>query len=200
MLLSTMRNLLIGGATALIVAAAGAASEAEKAGHVANLVGAATATPDGGAARELANADPIHLLERVRTEAETRATLALGDTTLNLGEVTEVTIESYVVEAGGVLNLGTGAMLFTYDGPPADFEVRSQYGRIVVRGTTFFAGPSRGVFGVFVQEGAVSVTAAGETVLLEDGEGTNIPAPGEAPSEPVMWGEPRVEEALASVL
>jgi hypothetical protein len=55
------------------------------------------------------------------------------------------------------------------------------------------------VFGVFVASGRVSVQAANQSVLLDEGEGTNIAAPGAPPSPPVPWGEARIRAALASV-
>jgi hypothetical protein len=53
-------------------------------------------------------------------------------------------------------------------------RVRSPYGLMAVRGTTFFAGPSNDVFGVFVARGVVAVTGGGRTVVLRLGLGTNI--------------------------
>ena len=78
-------------------------------------------------------------------------------------------------------------------------NIRSPFGLISVRGTRVFAGPSRGVFGVFVQHGSVTVTAGGKTVTLEDGFGTDIARRGAAPTPPARWGEERVRLALASV-
>lgn len=177
------------------------AQAAEPVGAVAALSGEANAT-NGDASRELRVDDPLHIAELVSTGESARAVLALGErTTLRLGSLTEVRLDRYVVDAGGELTLGSGAILFDRDGPPAEdpLRINSEYGLIVVRGTTFFAGPSRGVFGVFVETGAVAVTGGGETVVVEAGEGTNIEAPGATPSEPTEWGAGRIEEALASV-
>ncbi|RAI00686.1 iron dicitrate transport regulator FecR [Acuticoccus sediminis] len=175
---------------------------AERAGAVNDLTGKATATAEGAEARSLKIDDPIHLSETVRTGVEARAVLGLGQrTVLNLGSDTEVRIDRYVVDAGGELTLGGGAILFSRDGPPADdtLSISSEYGLIVVRGTTFFAGPSRDVFGVFVETGRVSVTGGGKTVSVGPGEGTNIAEPGAEPTDPVEWGQGRIDEALASV-
>ena len=48
-------------------------------------------------------------------------------------------------------------------------NIRSPFGLISVRGTRLFAGPSKGVFGVFVVNGAVTVAAAGKTVTVQGG-------------------------------
>ena len=65
--------------------------------------------------------------------------------------------------------------------------------------TRFFAGPSAGVFGIFVARGAVTVSAAGTEVVVHAGEGTNIAQPGAAPSAPTPWGAERVRNAMQSV-
>jgi ferric-dicitrate binding protein FerR (iron transport regulator) len=70
---------------------------------------------------------------------------------------------------------------------------------LAVRGTQFFAGPSNGVFGIFVQRGTLEVSAAGATVTLSAGQGTDIRAPGAAPSQPVNWGKPRIDAAYESL-
>jgi len=70
---------------------------------------------------------------------------------------------------------------------------------MAVRGTQFFAGPSNGVFGVFVQNGTLEVSAAGETVTLSAGQGTNLQKPGSAPTPPVDWGKPRIDAAYGRV-
>ena len=79
-------------------------------------------------------------------------------------------------------------------------KIRSSYGLIAVRGTKFFAGPSNGVFGVFVVHGSVDVTAAGKTVKVDRGFGTNIAKPGDPPTDPAAWKPPRIRAALASVV
>ncbi len=184
------------------LSAAPFANAAETAGSVAELKGEATATAQSAETRNLKPDDPVHLSEIVRTGAEARAVLGLGErTTLRLGAQTEVRIDRYVVDAGGELTLGGGAILFDRDGPKADDDltISSEYGLIVVRGTTFFAGPSRGVFGVFVETGRVDVSGGGKTVSVGPGEGTNIDEPGAQPTDPVEWGAGRIEEALESV-
>ena len=70
---------------------------------------------------------------------------------------------------------------------------------IAIRGTRVFAGPSNGVFGVFVARGSVDVTAAGKTVTLGRGFGTNIAKPGDEPTAPAAWKPPRIKAAFASV-
>jgi len=86
---------------------------------------------------------------------------------------------------------------------PSDVSVRGPFGVVAVRGTRFFAGRSNGVFGVFVERGAVTVTGVRTTVLLAAGQGTNLErqaqsrprqsqsrprqSQGARPASPVRW-------------
>lgn len=199
-----------GGATVLALAAwlglpAAAQSPEDwpfdQAGVVRTLSGEAEAEI-GANARALSDRAPVYVDDMVRTRAASRLTLALGvRTTLRLGAETSIRLARYIVDAGGVIELAEGAMLFDRDGPPADtpVEVITEYGLIAVRGTRFFAGPSGDEFGVFVVEGEVMVEAAGERVTIGPGLGTFIATPGAAPRAPTQWPEARVRAALDSV-
>ncbi|MGB3812951.1 MAG: FecR family protein [Shinella sp.] len=137
----------------------------------------------------------------VATGKESFAELALGeDTSLLLGSETELLIDTFIAGQGGTIELGTGQMVF--DRPEGlakiDLTMRTAFGMIGVRGTKFFAGPSRGVFGVFVEHGLVEVTGGGVTRQVGRGQGVDIAAPGAAPSEVARWGEARIREAYAS--
>jgi len=153
--------------------------------------------------RKLENAAPLFIADEVTTGSQSRLALRLGkDTTVHLGELAHLTIDRYIENAGGELTLQSGALLF--DRPagaePRPLRIRSSFGLIAVRGTRFFAGPSAGVFGVFVSRGSVSVSAGGQEVILGGGEGTNIAHPGDAPTPPSPWKQPRIDAALESTL
>ena len=111
-------------------------------------------------------------------------------TRLRLGEKARLTIDRYLINAGGELTLQSGAMLFdrAEGAPPAAIQIRAPFGLIAVRGTRFFAGPSGAVFGVFVARGAVTVASGFGAVTLRAGEGTDLRYPGDAPSPPARWG------------
>ncbi len=152
--------------------------------------------------RALAADGPVFIGDRVATGDATRAALRLGQATeLRLGERARITIDRFLTEAGGTITLGAGALLVdkTPGSDPRSLRIRSSYGVIAVRGTRFFAGPSNGVFGVFVARGKVSVRAAGRTVTLETGQGTDIARPGAAPTPARDWGVARIRAALAQV-
>ena len=131
-----------------------------------------------------------------------RLALRFGaDTTLRLGAGARLRIDRYIANAGGEFNLMEGGLL--YDRPKkrknAESVLRSLFGLIAIRGTRVFAGPSNGVFGVFVARGVVDVTAAGKTVTLGRGFGTSIAKPGDPPADPATWKEARIKAAFASV-
>lgn len=107
--------------------------------------------------------DAVFQGDLVRTDRRSLAELMLAKTTrINLGPNTEFEIDSFIASLGGEVSLG-GAMVFDRpeDLPPIDLTVRSAFAPIGVRGTRFFAGPSNGVFAVFVARGSVTVSTDG---------------------------------------
>jgi len=174
---------------------------------IAGLPAAALAQAAGPAqrneARRRLSADgPVFVGDRVETGDGARAGFRLGRATeLRLGENARITIDRFIVDAGGTITLGAGALLV--DKPPGSetgrIRVRSSYGLIAVRGTRFFAGPSNGVFGVFVVRGEVAVRAGGREVVLTSGEGTDIASRGAPPTPARAWGEARIRDALALI-
>jgi ferric-dicitrate binding protein FerR (iron transport regulator) len=171
------------------------------AGEVDHILGSASAVTNGQD-RELALRAQIYIDDLIKTGDGARLRLRLGRrTTLRLGERAQIKIDRYLVDAGGEIDLLTGAILFERPGKPAgpELKFRSPYGLIAVRGTRFFAGPSRGVFGVFVEAGKVQVTSAGTSVILGPRQGTDLRQVGAPPSKPAFWKRPRIREALGSV-
>jgi hypothetical protein len=174
---------------------------AEPAGVVEEVKGEAFAEADS-VRRTLAQAAALFLDEQVGTGSQSRLQMRLGrDTVLRLGEAARIKIDRYLVNAGGEITLQAGPLLF--DRPsaraPEPMQIRTPYGLIAVRGTRFFAGPSNGVFGVFVARGTVAVTAAGARVVLRSGEGTDIASPGAPPTAVKRWQPPRIRAAFDSV-
>ncbi|HSI40949.1 MAG TPA: FecR family protein [Xanthobacteraceae bacterium] len=155
------------------------------------------------ATRPLSPKADIFLGDLVWTGASSRASLDLSTATkLHLGPKSRLKIDRYVAETGGELVLGEGALVFDRpDGlPTINLEIRTSYGLIGVRGTRFFAGPSRGVFGVFVERGRVQVSAGGVVRAVSSGYGVDIPSPGAPPSLVRAWGRARIDEAFAGVI
>lgn len=191
---------LLGPATFLLRQAP--AQAAERVGAVEAVKGEAFAQTEA-ARRALEAAGPLFVRDKVGTGASSRLAMRLGrDTLLRLGERASITLDRFLVDAGGEITLEAGPLLFERPSGAASapVQIRSPFGLIAVRGTRFFAGPSNEVFGVFVERGSVTVSAARVSVRLRSGEGTNIARPGAAPTPPARWGAPRIRAALDSVL
>jgi len=155
----------------------------------------------GSEHRRLDRAAPLFINDLVGTGAGSRAALHLGrDTIVYMGEEARLTIDRYIVEAGGEITLHSGPILYDHreGAGHGGMQIRSTYGQIAVRGTRFFAGPSNGVFGVFVERGSIALTTSGARVVLEAGQGSNVARPGADPTPPAPWKPERIRAALAS--
>lgn len=175
------------------------AQRPEQAGAVNALTGSAFAEA-GKERRVLDKTAPVFIGDKVGTEPNSRLTMLLGsDTTIRLGERTSVTIDRFIVNAGGEIVLNSGRLLFDRPSTGPAVQIRSPYGLIAVRGTKFFAGMLDDKFAVFVERGRVDVSAARRTVSLAAGQGTDIARRGAPPSEVKAWGAPRIKLAMVSV-
>jgi ferric-dicitrate binding protein FerR (iron transport regulator) len=177
------------------------APAAEAAGSVEDVSGEAFAEAHA-VRRLLERLAPVFLRDQVGTGAASRLGMRLGrDTTIRLGENARLRIDRFLLNAGGEITLQSGPLLFDRppDSVPAPMQIRSPFALMAVRGTRFFAGPSNGRFGVFVERGSVAVSSAGRRVILHDGEGTDFSAPGTRPTPVKRWGAERVQAALASI-
>lgn len=196
---------LIGRRALLLLAAAallpGGARAEDPAGAVDALQGRAAASR-GAVDRGLSVGEAVFVDDVVGTDALSRLALRLGAaTTIRLGELTTLRIDRYLVDRGGTLTLGEGAMLLDRPAgaPPESLTLRGAFGLIAVRGTRLFAGPTEGRIGVFVARGAVTVTSGGVTVALGAGEGTDLARRGDPPAPPRRWSPERIAAALARV-
>jgi hypothetical protein len=177
------------------------ASAAEPAGAVETSRGECFAQT-AAERRTLAPTAAVYMGDAVGTGVQSALAMRLGTATqVKLGAEARLRIDRFLVNAGGVLVLERGGMLYDHDtsAGPSDVTVRGPFGLVAVRGTRFFAGPSNGVFGVFVESGQVTVVGVNTAVVLVSGQGTNIERPGAEPTAPVVWGAARIASAMASV-
>lgn len=185
---------------------AGPALAGPPVGGVSGLKGTATGEIDG-ATETLAGDSTIFLDEILATAPAARLEVTFEDATkLTMGERAKVRVDRFVYDGGRTSRLtiaATGALRFVSSlqkASGAQITVRTPTATIGVRGTDFWAGPIDGQFGVLLIEGAVSVAnAAGEQVLDEAGEGTNIAGPDSAPGPVTQWPQEKVDRALAAV-
>ncbi len=189
--------------------ACAAATAAEDIGDVSRHQGAASGILDG-VVEELRIDSSVYQQQIVSTGGASRLEITFADgTLLTLGENAEMTLDTFVYDpAGGTgtLKLGVvGAFRFVSGQvtklASSDVSVTTPVATVGIRGTEFWGGPiDDQALGVFLIDGAVSVSnAAGEQILDEAGQGTNIAAPGEAPGPVTFWPQDKVDRAVATV-
>ena len=190
------RTLMLMAATFPLASPLGAST---RLGEVRDVTGPGRLVRDG-AEEPLVPGLPLLQGDRAETGETGLALLWLDERTrIHLGHSSTVELAAFLTEVGGTLSMG-GAIVFDRpdDLPPLDLTIATAFGEIGVRGTRFFAGPSRGEFAVFVERGAVEVRGAGVSRRLGPGEGCGM-VEGAAPGEVVAWGAARIDEAFASV-
>jgi hypothetical protein len=194
------RRTLLGGLTGACIAAHGVAAR-EPAGEVDTSRGKCYAQTSA-MRRALAPAAELFIGDTVATGEQSAISLRLGSATqVKLGAEARLRIDRFVVNAGGLLVLDSGAMVYDHD-PKADqgnVAVRVPFGLVAVRGTRFFAGPSNGVFGVFVERGEVMVVGANTAVTVAPSFGSDLAGAGAEPTVPHQWNAARIASAFASV-
>lgn len=191
----------------LILFCALPASAAERLGEVVRVQGAAEAAR-GGAVVALAEGTAVERGDVLRTGDGARLRVTLRDgSLLTLGERAEMVLNDAVVPAevsrnGPFLELVSGAFRLVAARVAEDEPrvVRTPVATIGIRGTDFWGGSLDYPLDVLVLEGAVAVTTAGGTVLLDEpGEGTHVPGPDAPPGPAGRWAEPMVARAVATV-
>jgi len=188
------------GAATLFPRAVPAAAEQSASGRVTDLAGEATAARETGE-RMLGVGSAIRVRDVVRTGDASAIAMLFGDeTSIRLGERSELMIDEYLSGIRGTFDLSQGALIF--DRPETAVRtpttIMTVFGRLGVRGTRFFAGPNRDVFGVFVERGQLEVAAGGDSAMLGAGDGIDIV--GTAFDGGVrQWPQDRIAEAFASV-
>ena len=202
-----LHPLMIVAAMLLSGVAAGQAAAQEAIGTVSRIQGGASGER-GGATRTLDLNAPVFLNDVVSTSEGARLEVTFADATrLTLGQKAKLTLDSYVFNpASGTIRFEVvGAFRFLSGRisklANATVSVTTPVAVIGIRGTEFWAGPiDNQALGVLLLEGAVSVSnAAGEQILSQPGQGTNIGAPGAAPGPVTFWPADKVTRALAAV-
>ena len=201
-------------AVTLVCGFAGGQSAAQDArpqaiGAVSRIQGEAIGT-NGTARRPLGLNSSVFLNDVVSTGDAARLEVTFTDNTrLTLGETAKLTLDSYVFDSAagsGTIKFGlVGAFRFVSGQvsklASADVRVTTPVAIVGIRGTEFWGGPiDDQVLGVFLIEGAVSVSnAAGQQLLNLPGQGTNIAAPGAAPGPVTFWAPDKIGRAIATV-
>jgi hypothetical protein len=157
----------------------------------------------GGSRRDLERDLPVYQNEEVTTGKDARAVLRFRDgSVLMIGADAEVVLDDYVYgNSGGVITLIKGALRFTSGKMGRlGLKIKMPVATIGIRGTDFWAGETRGGYGVLLVRGEVDVTnAAGTVTLRAPHEGTFIATDGSAPGAATIWKDRDQQKALAGV-
>ena len=121
----------------------------------------------------------------------------------------KLTLDSYVFNpaaGSGTIKFGVvGAFRFLSGRVSklvrSNVSVTTPVATLGIRGTEFWGGPiDNQALGVFLIKGTVRVSnAAGEQILSQPGQGTNIATPGAAPGPVTFWPPDKVNRAIATV-
>ncbi len=188
----------------------GAAQELEKkvAGTVAKLQGSAIAIQDA-TPRALKVGAEILIGDVVSTGADSRLELRMIDDGLfTLGERTNFVVMEYRFDDNsgnaatrlldGTVRAITGKIA-QLTGQP--FRMDTEFASIGVRGTEFWGGPLDGVmqFALLGGGGIIVSNGAGSVEITEEGHGTWLATPLDAPAAPDTWGDDKIKRALETV-
>ena len=176
----------------------------EAIGAVSRIQGETSGTR-GGATRALGLNASVFLNEVVSTGEAARLEVTFTDgTQVTLGEKAELTLDTFVFNpaaGSGTIKFGVVGAFRFLSGQSSDVSVTTPVATLGIRGTEFWGGPiDNQALGVFLIEGAVRVSnAAGEQILSQPGQGTNIVTPGAAPGSVTLWPPDKVNRAIATV-
>ena len=204
-----LHRLIVIAVTLLSGFAGGQVAAQETIGAVSRIQGETSRTR-GGATRALGLNASVLLNEVVSTGEAARLEVTFTDgTQVTLGEKAELTLDTFVFNpaaGSGMIKFGVVGTFRFLSGQvsklaSSDVSVTTPVATLGIRGTEFWGGPiDNQVLGVFLIEGAVRVSnAAGEQILSQPGQGTNIATPGAAPGPVTLWPPDKVNRAIATV-
>jgi hypothetical protein len=190
--------------------ASGPAATAERptVGQVEQVQGKARAE-HAAESRDLSRDAAVLFKDLLVTGEDARLLAALADgTELTLGENAKLEIDKLIYDPGSadnslVVNVVAGAFLFVggriEEAGGNAVTIRTAVVTIGVRGTTVWGGRIDDGFGVLVLNGAATVSTAAGAVALGPGQGTMIFRSTDAPDDPVVWPQQKVDRAIATV-
>lgn len=200
----TRRNSLAVAGGGLLLAATRGLSAEPGIGRVTRRTGEAAAIR-GAAIIALAPGDPVFVDDILRTGPQSRLQIGCTDgLEITIGPTTELTLRRFLADQPGrpiqiVLGLLQGIARLVGAAIPGGrtIEIDTRTAVASVRSTQWLLESTDKGTGVLSIEGEVTVLAlAGGQVVLQPGEGTDVP-PGGPPKAPALWGEARRRDAIA---
>ena len=176
------------------------AAETETVGRVTILRGTAT-LERGGQKSPLVAGATLRQGDKIVTGPLGRLKITFADGSIvALGAATALDISRYAgprSTGARILSLLVGIVRATLPagGAQRGFEIRTRTAIASVRSTDWIVEQKGTKAAVFVVQGWVRVSAAQRTILLSDGEGSDIEQ-GKAPGEAKAWGVARAADAI----
>ena len=159
--------------------------------------------------RSLEVGSEVQLGDIISTGKDTRLELEFTDGTIvRLGERAHFTVVEYILDQNGgnaVMRMLQGAFQVTSGKmmqlADASMTVQTETATIGIRGTTFWGGVLDNGFEVALLSGkGVDVkTSIGTVSLTEPGTGTRAASSDVFPSEPLPWGQNKMQSAIDTV-
>lgn len=200
----TRRDTLGLAAAGMVMLAARADAAEDAIGRVVSSTGVADAVRGLNIVR-LAPGDAIYPHDIVRTGSETRLLIVGSDgLRMVIGADTELAVHSYLVRGSSgaievVLGLlqGIARLIGGHPAVPRSIAVDTRTAVASVRSTEWLIESTERGTAVLSIEGQVTVVGiAGGSVVLDPGEGTDVP-PGGPPKPAATWGQARRLDAVA---
>jgi hypothetical protein len=202
--LDRRRALALGAGLAAAGAGPASAQVEEAVGEIASMSGSVLVLRGQGFTA-LGPGSAIFAADILRTGPDGKVLILCRDgLRLAIGSGTEVAVRTYLVDApSGALQVALGLLrgivrLIGGDSLRRQWiEVDTRTAVASVRSTEWLVESTPKGTGVLSLVGAVEVVGlAGGRVLLQPGEGTDVP-PGRPPNPPARWGAPRRLDAIA---
>lgn len=192
----------------LVVPVSAQQDNADVVAKVVRIQSAAVAIQDA-LPRQLDVGAEVQLGDVISTGKDARLTLEFTDgTSLTLGERAHFSVVEYVIGQNGgnavfrmiegAFQMTSGSMMQLAD---SSMTVETETATIGIRGTTFWGGALDSAFEVALikGKGVYVETKIGRVELTEAGSGTSAPADNVFPSEPINWGEDKLNRAIATI-
>lgn len=176
------------------------AADSHAIGRVTKLRGTAT-LERGGQKSPLAAGAGLRQGDKIATGPSGRLKVTFADGSIvALGAATTLDISRYAgpkSTTARILSLIVGIVRATLPagGAQRGFEIRTRTAIASVRSTDWIIEQKGTKAAVFVVHGFVRVSAAQDTIVLGDGEGSDIEQ-GKPPSTPKPWGAARAADAI----
>lgn len=152
----------------------------------------------------------VRMHDVIETAGKARALILFIDNTqMTLSDNTKLTVDEYVfnpdksAENKGEFNILAGSFqylsgLIARKKDP-DVTIKTSYGSIGIRGTTFWGGKTGGGYGFYVKDGKIVVVNGGGSAKVNENEGTIVPSAGAPPGPPGPWSQEQVDKMNDSI-